>query len=318
MQPSSLIFLVVIAIWAAYLLQHWLGRREDLATARSVDRFSESMRILDRAARDQRAEPARAEVSSTRLHPRQVTVTRAAALLAATPAAATAKTAARTFGATAVSGLAGRRPAATGRRRAGRATRGLFVLGAGALTLVTLVLATMGVVGWWVPILALVVTAGAQWWLRRAVVAERAARRAAPARPTVQRPATTRTTPQRPVQRRAAQPPARVAQATAGGRVETVGDDTADAPATVQETPAARETLYDLAAIEEAEAESARARAAAEGWNPVPVPPPTYTLKAKAVPAEEILGDEDDDVASPFSGDVTDLSEYAERARLSG
>ncbi|HRW02383.1 MAG TPA: hypothetical protein P5314_11445 [Tetrasphaera sp.] len=315
MQPSSLIFLVVIAIWAAYLLQHWLGRREDLATARSVDRFSESMRILDRAARDQRAEPARAEVSSTRLHPRQVTVTRAAALLAATPAAATAKTAARTFGATAVSGLAGRRPAATGRRRAGRATRGLFVLGAGAFTLVTLVLATVGVVGWWVPILALVVTAGAQWWLRRAVVAERAARRAAPARPTMQRPATTT---QRPVQRRAAQPPARVAQATAGGRVETVGDDTADAPATVQETPAARETLYDLAAIEEAEAESARARAAAEGWNPVPVPPPTYTLKAKAVPAEEILGDEDDDVASPFSGDVTDLSEYAERARLSG
>jgi len=314
-QPSSLIFLVVIAIWAAYLLQHWLGRREDLATARSVDRFSESMRILDRAARDQRAEPARAEVSSTRLHPRQVTVTRAAALLAATPAAASAKTAARTFGATAVSGLAGRRPAATGRRRAGRATRGLFVLGAGALTLVTLVLATMSVVGWWVPILALVVTAGAQWWLRRAVVAERAARRAAPARPTMQRPATTT---QRPVQRRAAQPPARVAQATAGGRVETVGDDTADAPATVQETPAARETLYDLAAIEEAEAASARARAAAEGWNPVPVPPPTYTLKAKAVPAEEILGDEDDDVASPFSGDVTDLSEYAERARLSG
>ena len=51
MQPSSLSFLVVIAIWAAYLLQHWLGRREHLTTARSVDRFSESMRILDRAGK---------------------------------------------------------------------------------------------------------------------------------------------------------------------------------------------------------------------------------------------------------------------------
>lgn len=49
MPPSSLIFLVVIAIWAAYLLQHWLKRRDHLATARSVDRFSEAMRVLDRS-----------------------------------------------------------------------------------------------------------------------------------------------------------------------------------------------------------------------------------------------------------------------------
>ena len=47
-QPSSLIFLVLIAIWAAYLLQHWVRRREHLATARSVDRFSDAMRVLER------------------------------------------------------------------------------------------------------------------------------------------------------------------------------------------------------------------------------------------------------------------------------
>ena len=47
-QPSGLIFLVIIAIWAAYLLQHWVRRREHLATARSVDRFSEAMRVLER------------------------------------------------------------------------------------------------------------------------------------------------------------------------------------------------------------------------------------------------------------------------------
>ena len=48
MQPSSLIFLVIVAIWVAYLIQHWVSRREHLATARSVDRFSEAMRVLER------------------------------------------------------------------------------------------------------------------------------------------------------------------------------------------------------------------------------------------------------------------------------
>ena len=48
MQPSSLIFLVIVAIWVAYLVQHWVRRREHLATARSVDKFSEAMRVLER------------------------------------------------------------------------------------------------------------------------------------------------------------------------------------------------------------------------------------------------------------------------------
>ena len=46
--PSSLIFVVIIGIWAVYLLQHWVRRREQLATSRSVDRFSEAMRVLER------------------------------------------------------------------------------------------------------------------------------------------------------------------------------------------------------------------------------------------------------------------------------
>ena len=48
MQPSSLIFLVIVAIWVTYLIQHWVRRREHLATARSVDKFSEAMRVLER------------------------------------------------------------------------------------------------------------------------------------------------------------------------------------------------------------------------------------------------------------------------------
>jgi hypothetical protein len=45
---SSLIFVVSVAIWAAYLIQHWARRREDAAATRSVDGFSEAMRVLEK------------------------------------------------------------------------------------------------------------------------------------------------------------------------------------------------------------------------------------------------------------------------------
>ncbi len=45
---SSVIFLVVLGLWAAYLVPHWLRRREDLSASRSVDRFSAAMRVLSR------------------------------------------------------------------------------------------------------------------------------------------------------------------------------------------------------------------------------------------------------------------------------
>lgn len=48
--PSSLIFLVVIAVWAVYLTLHVIRRREHLVTARNVDRFSVHMRVLQRRA----------------------------------------------------------------------------------------------------------------------------------------------------------------------------------------------------------------------------------------------------------------------------
>lgn len=48
MDPSSLIFVVIVAIWAAYLLGHWVRRRDQVATMRSIDRFSEAMRVLER------------------------------------------------------------------------------------------------------------------------------------------------------------------------------------------------------------------------------------------------------------------------------
>ncbi|MEP7161340.1 MAG: hypothetical protein ABI746_09580, partial [Dermatophilaceae bacterium] len=45
---SSLIFVVVIVIWATCLSLYAMRRREQLTTARSVDRFSAHMRVLQR------------------------------------------------------------------------------------------------------------------------------------------------------------------------------------------------------------------------------------------------------------------------------
>jgi hypothetical protein len=47
-QVGSLIFVVIVATWAAYLLQHWIRRREDAAAGESVERFSEAMRVLEK------------------------------------------------------------------------------------------------------------------------------------------------------------------------------------------------------------------------------------------------------------------------------
>jgi hypothetical protein len=60
---SSLIFVVIVAIWAAYLVQHWARRREDAAATRSVDGFSEAMRVLEK-----RPSLPSAELSTPRPH----------------------------------------------------------------------------------------------------------------------------------------------------------------------------------------------------------------------------------------------------------
>ncbi len=50
MQVGSLIFLAIVATWAAYLLQHWIRRREEAAATRTIDRYSEEMRLLEKRA----------------------------------------------------------------------------------------------------------------------------------------------------------------------------------------------------------------------------------------------------------------------------
>lgn len=46
--PATVLFLLVLLAWAVYLAQHWIRRREHLATMDAVDRFSVAMRVLSR------------------------------------------------------------------------------------------------------------------------------------------------------------------------------------------------------------------------------------------------------------------------------
>ena len=48
MQPDSLVFALVVGLWAAYLLPQWVRRRESLGQSRTRDRHSQRLRVLSR------------------------------------------------------------------------------------------------------------------------------------------------------------------------------------------------------------------------------------------------------------------------------
>ncbi len=244
---SSLIFVVIVGIWAAYLLGHWVRRRDQVATARSVDRFSDAMKVLERR-------PAVRSVPLSRPNPRsyvvapahrpssQVTVKRAPAVVAP-PAAASA-----------VAPAAARRPAGSAR---GRQLRGLTLLGLLVATPVVWVLVALtAATPWWAGALVTLALAGTIGSLRHST---RRARELARRRELTQRRSVTQ---QRRQSRRAV-----VGQVVAAHR-ERGG---ADVP--VPSQPAV-EAPADPVATEPMDG----------GWQPVPVPPPTYTLKPKASP----------------------------------
>ncbi|MEO5981008.1 MAG: hypothetical protein ABIQ13_01700 [Pedococcus sp.] len=334
MQPSSLIFLVIIAVWAAYFVQYWVRRREHLATAQSVDRFSETMRVLERRSPlpatdlSTAARPSYA-VSPARAVRAQVLVKRAeTATFTMTPAGAV------TPGAGSVAGSdhsdhsdhAGGwgstfEPEDDGhswdvesapRDRPARAVRGLTLVAALAAFVVAVPLAVFGVLPWAGVLAPLAVAAGAFVWLRQAVAAEQTARRGA------SRPA-----PRAADQREHSAPSAQQTLASTSEEGE---------PVTVR----ARGELYDLQEVEQGLAAPVRVTPAAAGlaeiaaaeiaaaaasatparsvtrpivdeddipltWDPVPVPRPTYTMKSRATrpaPASaDLVGDADTEYA---------------------
>jgi hypothetical protein len=247
-QPSSLIFLVIIAIWAAYLLQHWVRRREHLATARSVDRFSDAMRVLERRnplpESDLSApQPRSYDVSPARPSRSEVVVKRAQSPTPVTTRPAAAVRSTRVFHA--LAGMSARR------------VRGLSLLTSLSLAVVVSVLAAFSVLLWWSIPVAFAVLVADLAWLRRAATAAGAAGRA---RATARRSAAT---PAGSASRSGTRPAARYSART---------DPVVAAPVVgAAESPA-----------EVADPAEAPAEVDPSGWAPVPVPPPTYTLKAKA------------------------------------
>jgi len=167
-QPSSLIFLVLIGIWAAYLLQHWVRRREHLATARSVDRFSDAMRVLERRAPPAEFDlsgprPRSYAISSARPSPLEVAVKRAHSVrpdVSAVPAAGVRPT--RVFHI--LAGVSARR------------LRGLSLLASLSLALVVFPLSALSLLPWWNVLVVVATVVVDLAWLRRVALSERAAR----------------------------------------------------------------------------------------------------------------------------------------------
>jgi hypothetical protein len=286
-QPSSLIFVAVVAIWAAFLLQHWVRRREAMGIARSVDRFSDAMRLLDRRpvapsstprptlteivssplvargsrpAATQTATGATAAVAASGRHPRGAT----APLRAPAPRDSVHRDSAQRDPALRDSAQHGA-PRRQARARQGRLARRLLAVALLAALLsvpTTIVLAALGTVPWWS-----VGAAGAGvllgiLLLRYAAVRERTRRR---------------------LDRSIA---ASLRGATSGAATPVVGASTESAglPGALDATQDRATQRTDGAATEVTAAsrgERAAYRAGLTGptWSPVPVPRPTYMLK---------------------------------------
>jgi hypothetical protein len=257
-QPSGLIFPVIIAIWAIYLFQHWVRRREHVATARSVDRFSEAMRVLER-----RSPPPMSDLS--------VRQPRSYAVSPARPARPEAVVKRSQAPAPKVS-ISMRRMAALRTTRnlhapagmSARRVRGLSLLAALSLALVVGPLAAASVLPWSSFAVAAAVLMADAAWLRHAAVAERATRRG--------KSSVHRTRPdERPTGVRT--------RATAGAARQPA------ARLSVRSEPVAAAPVAGVAEVAAPAAPAGAgvvAGAGLSGWDPVPVPPPTYTLKAKA------------------------------------
>lgn len=332
MAPSSLIFVVIVGVWGAFFVQYWIRRREHIATARSVDAFTETMRVLQ--VRDPHPQvdldgpPRRSYVvSPTRAVRPQVTVKRAEALL--TPADHAWQ--APADDAEPVHQWPVGSPRDRFRVEVTRATRGLTFVVALLATVVYAVLAATGVLRPWAVLVPLAVAVGGFLWVRAGVVAEQAARRSH-----------SRSSARPDAHRRAVSGP-RVAPARGGSGAARPSVDAAAAgeghaltDASV-ETTDRRDLIFDV--DESAPAASADSTVAAPvvpaarvaqvaaplldeddmplTWDPVPVPRPTYTMKAQAhrvappspaaAPArsrgqqpQPIVADYDDDVPEEF------------------
>ena len=275
---SAVIYAAIVLMWAVVLVPMWLRRHDAATESRSVDRFSTAMRTLSRRApatpgrryvlMPKRSEGGPAVHVSGAAAPktRPVTATRAAAPTAPPRAPASPKPASRP----------GRRPTSLVARRR------RLLLGLLAVTVVTFVLATVGVISWPLQVVFDVILFAFLWHLRAQArrTAELArSRRSAVAAPAARRPVR----PAAPAPAPAAAPAAPAAMPAAAAAVAE---------------PLAATGTDDLVESDVAD----------ETWEPVPVPRPTYTMKPPA-PAYEA-----DPTYSPPVYERADRAERAEEA----
>jgi hypothetical protein len=313
--PSSLIFLAIIAIWAAYLLGHWVRRRDQLATARSIDRFSESMRVLERrtptrpvaaarpTARAYVVAPVRAPASRPAGRPLTGGGRRPPAGLRAAALAARSSRPGLTPGGEVTSSTSHHRITRAAARRRAR-----LVLVLGAATAVAWLLAAATAVVWWPAALVSGVLLAVLVQLRRTVRAASSApaarssarrstgsvRSASPRRSRRSRGLAARVPAPARRPRRHQQDARAVLQQLGAMRAgashrSAAGDETNPvdgAPAAF--VPATPDVTPNRPGVGSGHDRAGAARQPADpdgGWQPVPVPPPTYTLKPKARPA---------------------------------
>ena len=253
MQPSSLVFLVIIAVWAAFFLQYWVRRREHLSTARSVDQFSEAMRVLERrsplpatdlstpAPRSYAVVPARAARPQI-LVKRAETATASgpsSAAPSASPAAPDAFDAFDSFDAVDADGAAPLAPRAGSGRAPARRARALVMLGALSTVLVAVPLLVLGMLPAWVAAVPVACVAVAVAFARVSTQAERRTQ--------------VSVTRSEQVRRAAPAPPARPVTAESPGSApvdssRSVAHEVAAEPEPAPVAP--REELFDVQAVE--------------------------------------------------------------------
>jgi hypothetical protein len=295
-QPSSLVFLVIIAVWAAYFVQYWVRRREHLATARSVDQFSESMRVLERrsplpASNLSTPQPRSYAVTPARAARPQVLVKRAETSQAEVPTPPEDE----------AEPSAPRSSPMVARRN-----RAMIMLGALSTVVVAVPLVALSLLSLPFLLVPVVSVGGAVAWARSAAQAERRSRMAArAARPAHQRPSQAR--PVAPsVSAESGLEATAVAEVAAVTEVEP---DVAAHPVKpelfdVQAEPAG----VAVSAAVTAEVVRTPARPLVDEddipltWDPVPVPRPTYTMKSRvtrpAPTSADLVGDADTEYAA--------------------
>ncbi|MGB7449165.1 MAG: hypothetical protein WA892_08575, partial [Ornithinimicrobium sp.] len=170
MLPSSLIFAVILAVWAAYLMQHWVRRRDHIATARSVDRFSEAMRVLERRQHSPRLDLSEPVAPSYALSPARPASPEVMVKRAVPGPARQVVQQPRVGGASASEPAS---PSRSPQRAAGPAgsahVRGLALLAAAAVMVTGTALGMVGVLPWWTAAIGISVFVFALLLVRRTV-----------------------------------------------------------------------------------------------------------------------------------------------------